>query len=365
MIQVKWQPLKGEWSIGLSERFETLLLAGVAKLLRRRDPYLNYSVAHAVEYYGEDCLRWVKHHLMQSLDLPVPYELIHDYRTDAVPSRWGTVAFSGTYELPPVLLEHRQRMVARMLREKRISDRNSPCPRVADLDNRDGSLTFSLQKSRYYDQVGTNLTLDYPIPDGLPHGGGSARTVREWDLRQCGITVPRPPSFQASRLANTIGVAVALSATDERGQVHYLKRWRTPRAPVYPATWHLPVSFALRWEDSIESRAGYDISDVIKFDLPDEVRAEASVSHDDFGPLIPLAFCRDLPRGGKPQFFCEMHSRLPYEQLIGRVKDQGREYKRQPRAETGYANLAVLRPSAELACYVALKLTQPGSVARA
>jgi hypothetical protein len=46
----------------------------------------------------------------------------------------------------------------------------------------------------------------------------------------------------------------------------------------------------------------------------------------DFEPPRPLAFCRDLVRGGKPQFFFEMESRMLVDDLERKGGAENREY---------------------------------------
>lgn len=67
------------------------------------------------------------------------------------------------FGFPAALTEHRKAMIERMKKEGRIKG-DSRCPRIAGFKiNKNGSLMFQIEIASYHDQVGTNLTIDYPL----------------------------------------------------------------------------------------------------------------------------------------------------------------------------------------------------------
>lgn len=353
MIKGSWNPITNEYSIEPDVEQLSKFLSGFFK---RPDEYINYSVQNSANFYDDGKLIWVR---PTSASPAVPYHLQYDYRIQkAGIHSWGDATVNGTYTIPVIFQDHKTAMVSRMLDENRISKKDSICPRVSDFQIKDGKPVFNLEIAKYRDQVGTNLSLDIPLADPVTVNGSVCRTVREWDQRQAMIFDRGLPSFSTSRLANTIGVAIGLSAFSRNKSKHYLYRFRSENVAVYPNTWHVPVSFALAINESIQVGSIHDIGDLIKFDFPDELHQEASLNREDFGPLKPLAFCRDLPRGGKPQFFCEVESLVPLEELQSRIKDQSGEYRKSVRSSTLQQDLSDFPASPELACFIALKASE-------
>lgn len=181
----------------------------------------------------------------------------------------------------------------------------------------------------YYDQVGTNLTLDYPFGLSFANGMDAAKNVREWDMAHS----PDPgivPDLQDSQLANTVGVAVGVTAKDQFGQWQILKRLRDKHVAVYENQWHVPFSFALAWPEGFDPGEQMTISEFIRRDYGHELAEELrGIEASAFEPPRILAFCRDMVRGGKPQFFFEIRSRLTVEGLRARIRSDGAEYKNQ------------------------------------
>jgi hypothetical protein len=57
-----------------------------------------------------------------------------------------------------------------------------------------------------------------------------------------------------------------------------------------------------------------------------ELAQELGLEVSDFEPPRPLVFCRDMVRGGKPQFFFEIVSRKPLEELRRSIGSDESEY---------------------------------------
>jgi catechol 2,3-dioxygenase-like lactoylglutathione lyase family enzyme len=221
-------------------------------------------------------------------------------------------------------------MVSKFESEKKLGRGNRACPRVRSFSrNESGDLHLELQHAMYFDQVGTNLTLDHPFDQSICESGHETRNVREWDLLNGGGPMLLPP-LNSSRLANTIGVAIGVTAKDQFGQRQILKRLRGGNVAVYENQWHVPFSFALAWPEGLEPGETLTLSELIARDYGYELAEELpGIEPTDFYPPRPLAFCRDMVRGGKPQFFYEIQSRLSVDELRSRVRSDGAEYKNQ------------------------------------
>jgi hypothetical protein len=291
---------------------------------QKKDPYLDYSLQNVLESYDPQTIHWLELLTPRGI-VKSPYELLIDYRKITA-SHWGTYKLSGIYELPGELSRHRERMVERFKKENKLLKGNNPAPRVSKFEvGIDGTPNLILEQAFYYDQVGSNLTLDFPLSKIIQVDGEDCSTVREWDIAQAKSN-HQLPSFEKSKLANTIGVAIGIAApSDEYGTV-LLRRKRAINDAVYPGMWHVPFSFALS-NELLEGRETIgEIAHLIKFDYGHELAEELGLENSDLGPAKPLAFCRDLIRGGKPQFFFELDTRISFEEIRRKVKDRTGEY---------------------------------------
>lgn len=352
MFRITWNPVTTEWSIE-----PTAAVWDFVKLaFNERDECINYDLSHSAEHYDDGgSINWVRKQTERGLQV-LPYELIYDYRKKASTRSWGKVKISGDYVFPPELEAHKEATIARLKKQGQLRG-NRLCPRVKSVQTQSKGLPiYELERATYYDQVGTNICPDYPLPHPNQVNRKQCLTIREWDKAQAGIAERGLPSFESSRLANTIGVAIGIMVPTKSGEFIPIQRYRGGNMAVYQNTWHLPVSFALELDPSFAFDHTCDIKDIIHFDLGNEFTKETSLERSDFGPLVPLAFCRDLPRCGKPQFFCELISKIPYEDLQRRMKDISGEYKGKPKLiDADHGNKASEKPSPELACFLALK----------
>lgn len=293
---------------------------------KKETVYLDYRTTTAEKSYSNSNIRWLELITHRGV-LRTPYELIFDYRTQQGKTSWGKLILRGRYSFPPELAEHREEVKNRMEREGRLSKGNNPAPRVCGFRiAEDGVPYYLMERAFYYDQVGTNLSLDYSLSAPIEVSGIRCTTVRQWDIVQAG-GVKTLPTFEMSRLANTVGVAVGVICETESGKQVLLRRKRADNVAVYAGMWHLPFSFALTMENSDETIES-DVKDFLKFDIGHELAEELlGLESADFGPVTPLAFCRDLARGGKPQFFFVMQCRLPFEEIQKRAKNTSGEFK--------------------------------------
>src|SRR6185312_16502183 len=117
-----------------------------------------------------------------------PYQILVDYRTSPAYQGWGRVYFEGEYSFPGALARHRTAMVADFQHRKLLKKGNQSAPRVARFQIENRLPCFFLQSAHYYDQVGSNLTLDYLFDEPVMVRECQCRCVREWDVAQADST---------------------------------------------------------------------------------------------------------------------------------------------------------------------------------
>jgi len=323
---------------------------------RRNTPFLDYRTSTAERYYGKGDLRWVQIETRKGV-VRAPYELIVDHRCWPTELSWGEIDITQDYSFPTELSEHRNAMVKLFTDKKLLRLGNNPCPRISKIDLLDtGVPKYQVEKAWYFDQVGTNLTLDYPLDSPILVSGIQQFTIRDWDIAQCGGTIGNLPSLEYSQLASTIGVAVGITALKKDGETVIVGRKRSKRVAVYPNMWHLPFSFALSLESFQGKYSTSDLREFIRFDLGHEQAQELGLEPADLGPLMPIAFCRDLVRGGKPQFFFEQQARITFEELSSKVRESTVEKEYSGKlVPIDFKTHAAAGLSPELLCFLFLK----------
>lgn len=303
------------------EPSEQDLLYLLRKMSWKREEFLDYSLTEVSKYYK---VPWIKISTSKG-DISAPYQMIHDYRKDKT-LNWGTTIVASDYQFPSQLEHHRSQMIEVFEKKGLLKRGSSQCPRVFSFKIRKAIPHYELQCAFYYDQVGSNLSLDYKLPTSLVVNGKNCSTVREWDLLQSQMPNSDLPSFEKSKLANTIGVTIGVSAKTKNGKKVILKRKRSSKVAVYANMWSNPFGFALALENDYPLNTELKIEDLIRRDYNHEFATELGLEYSDFNPPQPIAFCRDLLRGGKPQFFLEAESRISFENLRDKINDKSGEH---------------------------------------
>lgn len=288
----------------------------------KREDFLDYSLTEVAKHYN---IPWIKISTRKG-EISAPYQMIHDYGQPTQKSNWGTAKISSDFEFPSALIPHRSKMVEIFEKKGLLKKGNSSCPRVASFQLLNSVPQFDLQLASYFDQVGTNLTLDYRLAAPLISNANACSTVREWDISQAQVQYGSLPSFKQSQLANTIGVSIGITAHTKDGKKVILKRKRSSKVAVYANTWSTPFGFALALEQDAVRNKVLPIEDLIRRDYNHEFAEELGLQFLDFTPPRPIAFCRDLLRGGKPQFFLEAEALIPFEELRKKLQDHSNEY---------------------------------------
>jgi hypothetical protein len=194
------------------------------------------------------------------------------------------------YTLPDILKQqgdHALDLYKKLGRIRQLPDglyENNVSLRITDIKED----TIYCETATYFDQIATNIIMDWD--SGLLGSGASIRN--NVDIARNGQLLP----LAASRLANTLGVC----AMFYNRSLEPLVRIRKPNLGALPAGGlHCTVSGVYSFAD----RRGdaYDL-DVLGRGMVAEILRETGLTESEF-IFLPVAFGRELPRGGKPQLF--------------------------------------------------------------
>jgi len=171
--------------------------------------------------------------------------------------------------------------------------KDNPILRMSSLAKESENLYHcKLQRSTYYYQVRTNLTIDYPLL------GQMGNTLRALDLTPEG----KLPSLEKSALVNSIGVSAVVFFWKGR-DLYFLMKYRKPTEAVYPNMFGT-TSGVVTIPPGQPVRS---LTDYVTSEMRREFYRETGFDEDrDNRPIknmILLSFVRELIRGGKPQFF--------------------------------------------------------------
>jgi len=169
---------------------------------------------------------------------------------------------------------------------------NNHCIRISDWNLDTGRI--KIQRATYFDQVGTNLTLDWA--SGYIDKKNRNATIRnniEPHLEN------RLPTLQDSILANTLGVAAILA---NRAHDEILIPIRGNQQAIMAegnGTFHCSASGVFETERDLSIPQDFSM---FLDGMRKEIAEETGLSPNQY-ELTPLAFSRELVRGGKPQLF--------------------------------------------------------------
>jgi len=186
-----------------------------------------------------------------------------------------------------------------------------------------GDEQFTLSEADYTDQFVTNqrevvdekidnILLDSRIPTPPYYCG---KSLRELDMQEAKL---KP--FSSSVLANTIGIAGTVVTSD--GYLILPRRNKTVHYE--PGLEGCSVSGVLKWSEGLFKSFIKELErQLTGGEGPEELLLKgARVT------IVPLAFCRELQRAGKPQFFFHIWADMTLKELQGEWKDS-----KYPRAE--------------------------------
>ena len=220
---------------------------------------------------------------------------------------------------------------------------------------------FCIRKARYHDQHKSNMNMDF-------QGEVGQESIRMMLSRKYGS---RLSPLGSRELADTVGVAVLLYYREGTELFPYFVP-RSKSAPVFPGGWHCSASGAAQWPE----RTGTEEinSDVFLNDLYNEIREEIGLFRsidekqkyvlqdkdykdhgfavdnlyaEDITYIWPVALCRELLRGGKPQMFYIGFTSLNRDELIRRRRMASMIAKNQKRREEIDSRLLQLMPGVD------------------
>lgn len=314
------------FSIPLEEWYQ-LGKAILADIIPIKKKLLNYDTSWLLSYY--DKVSDGKNILKNSDGTIIaPYEISYDYRKNPL-DNWGDYIYVGDFQLTNKLAVVKEYLIKLFSDKGLLYKGDNVCPRVKDITAKDNNLIIEIEKVHYFDQVATNLSLDYTLNEKIADTIG-AKTLRKWDLEESKTKNGLLPSFINSKLANTIGVALAIIAKNKKGESVILIRQRTKNVAVNAKMNVLPFSFSLNMETKgLVIGKKNSIFDLIKSDFRHEQAEELGLepSHLNFEKVTPLLLCRELCRGGKPEFFFEIEMDLTFEELQKLIKESVQKNK--------------------------------------
>ncbi len=211
-----------------------------------------------------------------------------------------------------------------------------PIVSLANFDNNNGTLT--LRPAKYTDQMTTNMALQLPFRDVINHdielkNRPVARNLRQLDCDELYIEKARKlKPFGASVLVNSVGICAMVLSSDEYFMVPHRVHWVVREAGLRTVS----VGHALKWDDSIREA---HLTRYLEERLRAEAKQELGLTKNDIKEIIPLAFCRELDRGGKPQFFYLIitNDRRNSQEIVSKSQDA---QIRKPSQKTEYAGIS-------------------------
>lgn len=254
-------------------------------------------------YYAGECLGIDVRSGRCVRRITVPYKEIIDYTKSDRRIYIANRILNEDFVIPDGLMSDTQDAFDAFLRERNVTS-NDEALRMKSLDPAPDGFKCTLQRACYYDQIRTNLTLDY-LMEGLQEDTLRMRDLgRDNSLR----------SFADSMLANTIGVCAVWvmtrrSTTGGKAEKFYYLLPRKKTTGVYngmlgTVSGVVQAPSEGRFDvDTLEEYVGGEIRrEFYEETGVDSLFSKGVIAEDEI-KIIPLAFTRDLVRGGKPQFF--------------------------------------------------------------
>ena len=169
---------------------------------------------------------------------------------------------------------------------------DGPAVRVEDCTASGSKLWLSVQKASYFDQRKSNLALDYQYRTQT----GTVLTLRDLMRQEFGTSLP---PLSDRRMANTLGIAALIMVREGGDFTPYLvSRSRDVAVFNRGGEWHCTASGVAELPPG-QDRAPYFYKDSMLKELDEEV----GILEHELETLEPVALCREMTRGGKPQMF--------------------------------------------------------------
>jgi len=211
---------------------------------------------------------------------------------------------------------------------------NGPAVRIIAAISTGTTLHLDVQKSEYFNQRRSNLALDFRSR----RPGASVITLRDLLRQNYGNRLPK---LSDGRLANTLGAAALVLFVEDGHLQPYLTR-RTAETAVMNAggEFHCTASGVTELDDRRPHTDPIFWRDSMLRELDEEV----GLLEHDLEFLEPVAFCREMARGGKPQLFFLGFTRLKRAELAQRMKLARRRAKSDRKIIENIGAVRSLRP---------------------
>lgn len=270
------------------------------------DEFIDYSIAKKNGYYQGDrhIFNLKVKNKIETVELP--YKELVDFLKNESTIRLDTTDFDKPFQLPDDLLEKTQSAFD-CFKSKRMLKTNDNTVRIAGFTEKNdvaNEFVCKVQRATYYDQVHTNLTLDRLF------SGIEENSVRSLDLGHNNSLRP----FEESIMANTLGVSAIWVMEDKtkssrEKRLKYYLMPRSRKTGVYNGMLsslggvaQIPDGDTFK-ECTLEKYAEEEMRrEFIEESGVDHLIKTGKLKDSDIN-ITPLAFVRDLIRGGKPQFF--------------------------------------------------------------
>jgi hypothetical protein len=177
-------------------------------------------------------------------------------------------------------------------------------------------LWLSVQKASYFQQRQSNLALDYQYKTIT----GTVLTMRDLLRQQFGLSLP---PLNDRRMANTLGIAALIMVREGDDLTPYLvSRSRDVAVFNQGGEWHCTASSVAKLPESPDRTQHFYKDSMLK-----ELDQEVGILEHELETLEPVAFCREMTRGGKPQMFFLGITSLDRATLERKLKEAQRKTK--------------------------------------
>lgn len=286
----EWYPFLKRWGKFAFSRYfveESLIKAFLEKTELNNigsTNFINYDNWH--HYYANEARKISCVRGQSEVDIVLPYQEVVDFVTN--PSTLISIQPDiGSYESSDELRQLTQEAFKKYIEEKPKTT-DGPIVRLSRLNNSEGDFYATLERSSYFEQVRTNLSLDY-----IMRGGSTLRAKDFGNSNQL-------PEFDKSLMVNSIGVSGVVYFS--RGtRKYFLMKLRKGTEGVFELMFGT-TSGVLELSVSQPN----NLVELASKEMLREFCEETGVSKEDAMSVVsvtPLAFTRELMRGGKPQFF--------------------------------------------------------------
>ncbi|MBQ0025688.1 MAG: NUDIX hydrolase [Bacteroidales bacterium] len=273
-----------------------LLLSNITNQIYPNDDFINYPHVLSQNYYSNDgCEVEVICSVNGEIRTVVcPYRMVINYA--AKPEVKIRVDYSKyeEWKLSGPLRDYTESIIKDFFNVKGQKE-DGPVLRVKSLSECGSEWICRLQKTTYYESIRTNQTLDANLDDG---------TVIEDSMRMHDVDDEKQlKNFDESIMANGIGVSavVCVCGKGRKGHRYFLKP-RKSSTGVF-SNMMGTVSGVIEPPEDINIFKDIYLEDYLKKEVIREFQEETGLPVEMINSVHPLAFTRELIRGGKPQFF--------------------------------------------------------------